>query len=143
MRTESAVRGVRVPFFVLVAFCILLLVVVLAGVQTATKSVAAKEEGTQAASVNPQDRPWMNRTLSAERRADLLIEQMTLDEKITLVHGVDPVPAKQYVGYVSANPRLGIRRLPLRMGAPGSVTTLATSLCCRLPSPQPPAGTRR
>lgn len=119
MRTESAVRGVRVPFFVLVAFCILLLVVVLAGVQTATKSVAAKEEGTQAASVNPQDRPWMNRTLSAERRADLLIEQMTLDEKITLVHGVDPVPAKQYVGYVSANPRLGIPAITLADGRAG------------------------
>ena len=31
--------------------------------------------------------PWMERTLSPDRRADLVIEQMTLDEKIGLVHG--------------------------------------------------------
>src|SRR5437868_6596705 len=31
--------------------------------------------------------PWMDRSLSPDRRADLVIAQMTLDEKISLVHG--------------------------------------------------------
>ena len=36
----------------------------------------------------PPNRPWMDKSLSPDRRADLVIEQMTLDEKIQLVHGV-------------------------------------------------------
>ncbi|MGO8676914.1 MAG: hypothetical protein ACLQVX_13710 [Limisphaerales bacterium] len=31
----------------------------------------------------------MDKSLSPDRRADLVIEQMTLDEKINLVHGLD------------------------------------------------------
>jgi beta-glucosidase len=31
--------------------------------------------------------PWMDKSLSPDRRADLLIKQMTLDEKISLLHG--------------------------------------------------------
>ena len=31
--------------------------------------------------------PWMNRSLSPDQRADLVLQQMTLDEKIQLVHG--------------------------------------------------------
>ncbi len=31
--------------------------------------------------------PWMDRNLSPERRAEMVIEQMTLDEKINMVHG--------------------------------------------------------
>jgi beta-glucosidase len=34
-----------------------------------------------------QNRPWMNKQLSPDERADLVIQQMTLDEKIQLVHG--------------------------------------------------------
>jgi len=30
--------------------------------------------------------PWMNKSLSPDQRADLLIQQMTLDEKLQLVH---------------------------------------------------------
>ena len=32
--------------------------------------------------------PWLDKNLSPDQRADLLIQQMTLEEKITLVHGV-------------------------------------------------------
>ena len=32
---------------------------------------------------------WLDKGLSPDKRADLLIEQMTLDEKIILVHGDD------------------------------------------------------
>ena len=33
------------------------------------------------------DRPWMNTSLSPDERADLVLKQMTLDEKIGLLHG--------------------------------------------------------
>ena len=63
--------------------------------------------------------PWMNASLTPEQRADLLIHAMTLDEKITMVHGVDPRPIKGYVGYVPPNPRLSIPALRLADGRAG------------------------
>ena len=36
------------------------------------------------------NRPWMNPSLSPDRRAELLLDQMTLDEKIQIVHGHSP-----------------------------------------------------
>ena len=36
---------------------------------------------------NSADRPWMNKSLSPAERADLVLKQMTLDEKIGLLHG--------------------------------------------------------
>jgi len=32
-------------------------------------------------------RPWMNATLPPSERAELVLKQLTLDEKITLLHG--------------------------------------------------------
>jgi beta-glucosidase len=61
----------------------------------------------------------MNRSLFPERRAALLIERMTLDEKITMLHGVAPIPIKGYVGYVPPNARLGIPALRLADGRAG------------------------
>src|ERR1019366_7840608 len=37
----------------------------------------------QAASASP----WMNKDLSPDQRAEMVVEQMTLDEKIALAHG--------------------------------------------------------
>jgi beta-glucosidase len=75
------------------------------------------------ASALPQDSgsppPWMNRSLSPERRAALLVERMTLDEKITMFHGVSPIPIKGYVGYVPPNTRLAIPALRLADGRAG------------------------
>jgi beta-glucosidase len=61
---------------------------------------------------------WMDTSLSPDRRADLVIKQMTLDEKIQLVHGTgwgvlregDPVPANSNfgAGFTAGIPRLGI-----------------------------------
>src|SRR5260370_30847740 len=34
-----------------------------------------------------QNRPWMNSSLSSDERADLVLKEMTLDEKIDLLHG--------------------------------------------------------
>ncbi len=68
------------------------------------------------AAVAPQ--PWMNTSLSADERADLVVKAMTLDEKIRLVHGIgwgplregDPVPADNNggAGEVEGIARLGI-----------------------------------
>src|SRR5215831_9814831 len=35
----------------------------------------------------PAQQAWKDKSLSPDKRADLVIEQMTLDEKIQLVHG--------------------------------------------------------
>jgi beta-glucosidase len=65
-------------------------------------------------------RPWLDRTLPAEVRAGLTLEAMTLDEKLTLVHGrvgfsyggkPKPDAAIGSAGYVEGIPRLGIPAL--------------------------------
>ena len=87
----------------------------------ATKDSAAVHAASAvagAAGSNARD-PWMNRSLSAGQRADLLIRAMTLDEKVTMVHGVQPIPIKGYVGYVPPNPRLHIPALKLADGRAG------------------------
>ena len=69
---------------------------------------------------------WMNKSLPPERRAALLIQAMTLDEKLTLVHGAAPCgdvwtdpcanPLKEYVGYFPPNLRLGIPAITMSDG---------------------------
>ena len=65
------------------------------------------------------DRPWMNPSLSPEERADLVLKQLTLDEKLGLLHGNGMAHAGQWqmplthladggAGYVEGIPRLGI-----------------------------------
>jgi beta-glucosidase len=77
-------------------------------------------------------RPWMNESLSPDERASLLVNQMTLDEKIQLVHGSmafglpgfpRPVGALGGDGFVPGIPRLGIPPLQL-IGAGVGVTNL-------------------
>ena len=69
-----------------------------------------------------KDQPWMDTKLSPERRADLVLEQMTLDEKIGLLHGngmarqrhlppeIEAVQDQSNggAGFVFGVPRLGI-----------------------------------
>jgi beta-glucosidase len=65
------------------------------------------------------NQPWMNSSLSPEQRADLVLKQMTLDEKIALLHGNGMAHAPQWqmpltsisnggAGYVEGVKRLGI-----------------------------------
>ena len=73
--------------------------------------------------------PWMNRSLSPDERADLVIQQMTLDEKIQLVHGAGwgvlrpgaPVPARSNLGagFTPGIDRLGIPDINLADSAVG------------------------
>ncbi|HWU74992.1 MAG TPA: glycosyl hydrolase, partial [Rhodanobacter sp.] len=63
-------------------------------------------------------RPWMNTTLSPDARAALVVKQLTLTEKIQLVHGTgwaslipgNPIPEgwNYGAGYVPGLARLGI-----------------------------------
>ena len=79
-------------------------------------------------------RPWMNAKLPPDERADLLVKQMTLDEKIQLLHGSFGAPLGKLVptappralggdGFVPGIPRLGIPDLNL-IGAGLGVTDL-------------------
>src|SRR3954468_9950764 len=61
-------------------------------------------------------RTWMSGGLVPEQRAGLLVAQMTLDEKIAMVHGAGyplPLNAAGHAGVVPANTRLGIPALYL------------------------------
>jgi beta-glucosidase len=66
----------------------------------------------------PSSRPWMDASLSPDLRADMVLKELTLDEKIQLVHGIGwgplvpgkPVPPDNNggAGEVLGIPRLGI-----------------------------------
>ena len=66
------------------------------------------------------NRPWMDKALSPDRRADLVLQEMTIDEKIALLHGngmpgwprsvpgANPYLGNGGAGFVLGVPRLGI-----------------------------------
>src|SRR6202167_5883513 len=74
---------------------------------------------TSVATAQVADRPWMNPKLSPEERADMVLKQLTLDEKVALLHGNGMAHASQWqmplsrltnggAGYVAGVKRLGI-----------------------------------
>ena len=77
----------------------------------------------------PTDRPWMNKSLSPDERADLVIRQMTLDEKMNFVHGTGwnglrpdaeiPKGSLGGAGYVQGVARLGIPGINMADSAVG------------------------
>ena len=76
--------------------------------------------GPSSAFADTSDKPWMNKSLDPDHRAELVVAQMTLEEKQTLVFGYfgTDAPWKKYTiapearegsaGYVPGIPRLGI-----------------------------------
>jgi hypothetical protein len=79
-----------------------------------------------AVAADAQPRPWMNKADPPAVRAQKLLSQMTLDEKIVMLHGpIDPMPCCEcdeakgplcnYTGNVYPNARLGIPQA--RLGA--------------------------
>ena len=91
-------------------------------------------------------RPWMNTSLSPDQRADLLVAQMTLDEKIQLVHGAGwgvlregaPVPPRSNLGagFTLGIDRLGIPDINLADSAVGvRLGALQSRYSTLLPSP--------
>ncbi len=77
----------------------------------------------------PPTGPWANTSLSPDERADLVLKEMTVDEKVALLHGVgmptdDPVtpenaPSNRGVGYAVGVPRLGIPGIDMSDAAYG------------------------
>jgi beta-glucosidase len=73
--------------------------------------------------------PWMNSSLSPDERADLVLKRMTLDEKVSLLHGtgmadlspMSPLAVKSNggAGYVVGVPRLGIPDIQMSDAAYG------------------------
>lgn len=72
---------------------------------------------------------WMNRSLSPDERAALVVKEMTLDEKVSLLHGtgmvdlspMSPLSVKSNggAGYVVGVPRLGIPDIQMSDAAYG------------------------
>ena len=77
----------------------------------------------------PDSRPWMNQSLSPDQRADLVMKEMTLDEKMNFVHGTGwnglrpdaeiPKGSLGGAGYVLGVPRLGIPGINMADSAVG------------------------
>ena len=73
--------------------------------------------------------PWMNSSLSPDERAALVVKELTLEEKISLLHGtgmkglspMSPLAAKSNggAGYVVGIPRLGIPAIQMSDAAYG------------------------
>ena len=62
--------------------------------------------------------------VTGDARVDKLLSQMTLDEKLTLIHGTheDPAVYQGQAGYLGGIPRLGIPGLRFADGPPGVLT---------------------
>jgi len=83
----------------------------------------------QSAPDKPASGPWMNASLSPDERASLVLTQMTLDEKISLLHGTGmhglgpmsplAVHSNGGAGYVVGVPRLGIPDIQMSDAAYG------------------------
>ena len=102
-----------------------------------------------AATAAAQTKPWLDKKLSPDERADLLIKEMTVDEKIQLVHGsgamgsmhpatLDPAVAARAnggAGFIPGIPRLGIPDLQQADSAVGvALGALRSRYSTALPS---------
>lgn len=102
-----------------------LLLLGIAVLTVGSASIVAQKDAKQATSHGP----WMNRNLSADERATLVLKEMTLDEKISLLHGtglsglspLSPLAVKSNggAGYVVGIPRLGIPAIQMSDAAYG------------------------
>jgi len=99
-----------------------------------TTAIAVLPAATAAFAQDPspgqsETRPWMNTSLSPDDRADLVLKELTLDEKIALMHGNgQPGSGRQMpttllgnggAGYVFGIPRLGIPSIQMSDAAYG------------------------
>lgn len=82
-----------------------------------------------AQSKEPGRAPWMNKSLSPDERAALVLKEMTIDEKVSMLHGtgmkdlspVSPLAVNSNggAGYVVGIPRLGIPAIQMSDAAYG------------------------
>jgi beta-glucosidase len=78
---------------------------------------AATQAARPAASTSPQSCPWLNQSLSVAQRVSMLLGQMTLANKITVVEGQGT--SEPYVFYMAAQPALCIPAMGLEDGPNG------------------------
>jgi beta-glucosidase len=115
----------------------LISLVLLTGVQNFAQSDSAKKDSFR----------WMNPGLSADERAAMVVKEMTMDEKITLLHGtghpglgpMSPLSSGSNggAGYVVGIPRLGIPGIQMSdaaygIRASGQNGRYSTALPCNL-----------
>ncbi len=74
----------------------------------------------------PKHYPWSDATLSPDARADMVIKELTLEEKISLLHGqgfsfnsTGPTESNGGAGYSVAIPRVGIPAIQMADSAYG------------------------
>jgi beta-glucosidase len=74
----------------------------------------------------PKHYPWSDTSLGPDARADLVLKELTLDEKVSLVHGqgmpfftTGPTESNGGAGYSNAIPRLGIPAIQMADSAYG------------------------
>jgi beta-glucosidase len=107
----------------------------------------ALSQGRGQGANQPPAGPWMDRNLPPDQRADLVIAQMTLDEKIQLVHGgpggfgggggqAQPTRSNGGAGWIPGIQRLGIPDLNMADSAVGVTRGAARS---RYSTPLPSA----
>src|ERR1700730_3166449 len=93
-------------------------------------AVIAIISGASSLVAQDTDRPWMNSKLSPEERAELVLKQMTLDEKLVILHGNGMANNSKWTmpltpltnggaGYVEGIKRLGIPPLVISDAAYG------------------------
>ena len=108
----------------------LLFVAALAAALTSSVATAQNPAPQNPAAAQSDDRPWMNPQLSPADRAELVLKQLTLDEKIALLHGNGMAHAPIWKtpltdlangggGYVEGIKRLGIPGLVMSDAAYG------------------------
>ena len=98
-------------------------------------------------SLTAQQRPWMNTSLSPDERASMVVKEMTLDEKISILHGTGheglgpmsplSVRANGGAGHVVSPNRLGIPDIQMSdaaygVRASGKNGRYSTALPCNL-----------
>ena len=105
------------------------LLLLFAAIAALSGASALQAQGTDADRPDSA-RPWMNPSLSPEDRADLVFKQLTLDEKIALLHGNGMAHTPNWqmplteltnggAGYVQGIKRLGIPGLVISDAAYG------------------------
>lgn len=109
-------------------------------------ALAARDAGQKpsAGATNRIGEPWRNKSLSAAARAAALVKAMTLQEKLTYIHGlfpnkIDPRPADMVpsAGYVPGVPRLGIptlRESDASLGVANQMNLRTDDVATALPS---------
>ena len=97
--------------------------IIISFVSLCALSSIASAQGPRA---QPVKYPWSDASLSPDQRADLVIKQMTLDEKISLLHGqgmprdtAGPTESNGGAGFSAAIPRLGLPAIQMADSAYG------------------------